>query len=127
MKENKITRLSDAEVEKTFNNGRAVNFNNTFQNGTQSLKNFAGRLFTRYFTKQELVKSYKPCRGAPKRTSFDPVRVDFIKSHLVKYNDGRPLTNEQWSECKLSMTSMAWHMRKRYLDAQKSLKKKTKK
>jgi hypothetical protein len=113
-------------VEKTFKNGRGITFNHSFQNGTQSLTNFAGRLFARYFTKPELVKIYKPCRGGSK-PNFDPVRVDFIKSHLVKYNHGQPLTKEQWSSCQHSMVSMAWHMRKRYLDAQKSLKKKTKK
>jgi hypothetical protein len=76
--------LDEKEVDQIYNTGSPL------------LTNFAARLTTRYFSDKERNVDRYSTEG---ENMIDPVRIGFIRSHLVDRNGG-PLTDKQWNECK---------------------------
>jgi hypothetical protein len=93
------TRLNDEEVELIYNSG------------AQRLKSFAGRLFKRYFTSAELSAEDISFCGSDTKKPLDPMRIDFIKSHLVDRTQGQ-LTEMEWYECKRYLYILLFNARK---------------
>lgn len=100
-KNKEIMRLSEEKVEEVYNSG------------DKSLKNFSARLFSKYFNNDELVsQNYSVC-GTGTSQMLDPIRMDFIKSHLIDRNGG-PLSDKQWAECKHQISNHLVKRKKRY-------------
>lgn len=94
--------MSKEEVEKIY------------KSGDKSLQNFAARLFRQYFSADERDVSF---------SRLDPVRMGFIKQHLVERN-GEKLSDQKWTSCKKCMGSiLARHRIKKLLIYVLSLKK----
>jgi hypothetical protein len=72
-----------------------------FGYGNKSLPNFSVRLFTKYSSPNELAA--KQMSSSREIEKLDRVRIDFIKSHLQDRNGDRPLSDEQWRQCKMKM------------------------
>jgi hypothetical protein len=88
------TRLDEEEVELIFNRGSKV------------LRHFAGRLFNRYFSKAEITQNYTVKRGSQLNEMLDPVRIGYIKSHVIKRNGGF-LGQHEWKNCLHMISSNA--------------------
>lgn len=93
LEEGVVMRLKQDQVERIFNKGR-----------DKSLKNFATRLLKIYFSKEELADRDVTLCGRGTKQKLDPVRIDYIKNHLVDFNGG-PISEKQWNECKYYMSS----------------------
>jgi hypothetical protein len=98
LKETKVKRLDESEVERVFRGGV-----NTRQHN--NLQNFASRLLRKYFSLEERSKA---TFDGQRLRGLDPIRIGFIRSHLTDRNQGR-LSNEQWQKVQTFM----FYLRKR--------------
>lgn len=73
-----------------------------YQKGSKSLGNFAARLFYAYFKFDEIIKNFKFDSSLNLSQMFDPVRIDYIKIHLIKRNRGF-LSKREWLQCQSMM------------------------
>lgn len=87
--------MSKEEVEKVYNKGNKL------------LHNFAGRLFTKYFSEDDKCSLL---------SELDPIRVGFIKEHLVERNGG-PLNAKQWYQCRHTLSKYLSVNRSKYAAA----------
>lgn len=94
-------RMNEDEVDRIFNGG------------DKSPKNFASRLFNKYFSKHELVAGNVSISGYGARQKLDPIRMEYIKSHLIERNGGH-LNDKEWAECKSYMAAIIYHHKKRF-------------
>lgn len=94
--------MSEEEVECVFNNGKKL------------LTSFARRLLDKYFTTKELAAKNYSIMGQKPHYKLDPVRINFIKRHLIDRNEGRALTKSQWYQCMQSMTKRLSEIRNQF-------------
>jgi hypothetical protein len=78
---------------------------NIYESGDRSIKNFAGRLLRHYFTKHELAAKNVSVCGRGHKQKLDPIRVDYIRSHIADRNGGQ-LSEKEWTECKGTMAKV---------------------
>lgn len=82
--------------------------NSIYKNGENSLRNFAARLFRRYFSLDEIL-AIESCRFQTIE-KLDRVRIDFIKGH-VQDKKGSQLKDSEWRECVIAMLMRAYSMK----------------
>jgi hypothetical protein len=79
-----------------------------YENGENSLRNFATRLFRKYFSLDEIL-AIESCRFQTIE-KLDRVRIDFIKGHLED-RKGSQLNDSEWRECVSAMLMRAYCMK----------------
>lgn len=78
-----------------------------FEKGEKSLKNFACRLFSKYFSNSEL----ESIKTSSQIDYLDPIRIGYIKSHLQDRKGGQLLSEQEWSVCRNSMMRRVDHVK----------------